>query len=137
MAIGQKLSSVAQVIKTLQEHGAMEYSVVVSATASDPASLQYLAPYSGCAIGEEFMWKGKDVLIVYDDLTRHAQAYRQISLCWRPQGVRLIPAMYFIYIQDCSNGHANYQTAMEEALLQLFPLSKPRPGIFLPIFPPM
>ncbi len=96
VAIGQKLSSVAQVIKTLQEHGAMEYSVVVSATASDPASLQYLAPYSGCAIGEEFMWKGKDVLIVYDDLTRHAQAYRQISLLLRrPPGREAYPGDVF------------------------------------------
>ncbi|NLL09865.1 MAG: F0F1 ATP synthase subunit alpha, partial [Methanomicrobiales archaeon] len=96
VAIGQKLSSVAQVIKTLQEHGAMEYSVVVSATASDPAPLQYLAPYSGCTIGEEFMWKGKDVLIVYDDLTRHAQAYRQLSLLLRrPPGREAYPGDVF------------------------------------------
>ncbi|NLG17938.1 MAG: F0F1 ATP synthase subunit alpha [Fibrobacter sp.] len=96
VAVGQKLSSVAQVIKTLQDHGAMEYSVVVSATASDPAPLQYIAPYAGCAIGEEFMWKGKDVLIIYDDLTRHAQAYRQLSLLLRrPPGREAYPGDVF------------------------------------------
>jgi F-type H+-transporting ATPase subunit alpha len=80
VAIGQKASTVAQIVGTLKKHGAMDYSVVVSATASDPASLQYLAPYSGTAVAEYFMDKGKDVLIVYDDLSKHAVAYRTLSL---------------------------------------------------------
>ncbi|MDC7290378.1 F0F1 ATP synthase subunit alpha [Blautia schinkii] len=80
VAIGQKASTVAQVVSNLKKHGAMEYCVVVAATASDPAALQYLAPYSGTAIGEYFMDQGKDVLIVYDDLSKHAIAYRALSL---------------------------------------------------------
>lgn len=80
VAIGQKASTIAQVISNLKKHGAMDYTTVVAATASDPASLQYLAPYSGTAIAEYFMDKGKDVLIVYDDLSKHAVAYRALSL---------------------------------------------------------
>lgn len=80
VAIGQKASSVAQVVETLEKHGALDYSVVVSACASDSATLQYIAPYAGCALGEYFMDKGKDVLIVYDDLSKHAIAYRALSL---------------------------------------------------------
>ena len=80
VAIGQKASTIAQVISNLKKHGAMDYTIVVAATASDPASLQYLAPYSGTAIAEYFMDKGKDVLIVYDDLSKHAVAYRALSL---------------------------------------------------------
>ena len=72
VAIGQKQAQVAQVVATLEKYGAMEYTVVVAATASDPAALQYIAPYAGCAIGEEFMEQGKDALIVYDDLSKHA-----------------------------------------------------------------
>lgn len=96
VAIGQKQSTVAQVVKTLTDLGAMEYTTVVSATASDPASLLYIAPYAGCAIGEYFMWKGKDVLIVYDDLSKHAQAYRQMSLLLRrPPGREAYPGDVF------------------------------------------
>lgn len=80
VAIGQKASSVAQLVETLRKYDAMKYSVVVSATASDAAPLQYIAPYAGCALGEYFMGKGKDVLIVYDDLSKHAIAYRALSL---------------------------------------------------------
>ena len=80
VAIGQKASSVAHVRDTLQKHGAMEYSIIVSATASDPAPLQYIAPYAGAAMGEYFMEQGRDVLIVYDDLSKHAVAYRALSL---------------------------------------------------------
>ena len=80
VAIGQKASSVAHVRDTLQKHGAMEYSIIVSAPASDPAPLQYIAPYSGAAMGEYFMEQGRDVLIVYDDLSKHAVAYRALSL---------------------------------------------------------
>ena len=80
VAIGQKASSVAHVRDTLQKHGAMDYSIIVSATASDPAPLQYIAPYDGAAMGEYFMEQGRDVLIVYDDLSKHAVAYRALSL---------------------------------------------------------
>lgn len=80
VAIGQKASTVAKIQNTLQKYGAMEYSMIVSATASDPAPLQYIAPYAGTAMGEYFMEKGKDVLIVYDDLSKHAVAYRTLSL---------------------------------------------------------
>ncbi len=80
VAIGQKASSVAQLVETLKRHGAMEYSIVISASASDPAPLQYIAPYAGCALGEYFMNMSQDVLIVYDDLSKHAIAYRALSL---------------------------------------------------------
>lgn len=96
VAVGQKQSTVAQVVKTLTDFGAMDYTVVVSATASDPASMLYIAPYAGCAIGEYFMWQGKDVLIVYDDLSKHAQAYRQMSLLLRrPPGREAYPGDVF------------------------------------------
>ena len=80
VAIGQKASSVAQLVQNLKNRGAMDYTVVVHAAASDPAPLQYIAPYAGCALGEYFMEKGRDVLIVYDDLSKHAVAYRSLSL---------------------------------------------------------
>ena len=80
VAIGQKASSVATLVNTLKKYGAMDYSIVVNSPASDPAPLQYIAPYAGCALGEYFMEKGKDVLIIYDDLSKHAVAYRTISL---------------------------------------------------------
>lgn len=80
VAIGQKSSSIARLVRNLEHKGAMEYTIVINASASDPAPLQYIAPYSGCAIGEYFMKKGKDVLIVYDDLSKHAIAYRSLSL---------------------------------------------------------
>ena len=80
VAIGQKTSSVSQLVETLRKHDAMGYTIVVSATASDSAPLQYIAPYAGCALGEYFMQKGRDVLIVYDDLSKHAVAYRALSL---------------------------------------------------------
>ena len=80
VAIGQKASSVAKLVSMLDAHGAMDYTIVLNSTASDPASLQYIAPYAGTALGEYFMHQGKDVLIVYDDLSKHAVAYRAISL---------------------------------------------------------
>ena len=83
VAIGQRESKVARIIKTLEEHDALKYSIIVSASASTPASFWYLAPYTGCAIGEYFMDQGQDALVIYDDLTKHAWAYRQISLLLR------------------------------------------------------
>lgn len=96
VAIGQKRSTVAQLVSTLEEHGAMDYTIVVSATASESAPLQYLAPYAGAAIGEEFMYNGKHVLIVYDDLSKQAVAYREMSLLLRrPPGREAYPGDVF------------------------------------------
>jgi F-type H+-transporting ATPase subunit alpha len=96
VAIGQKLAQVAQVVATLEEFGAMEHTIVVVAGASEPAALQYIAPYAGCAIGEDFMERGMDALVVYDDLTKHAWAYRQISLLLRrPPGREAYPGDVF------------------------------------------
>jgi F-type H+-transporting ATPase subunit alpha len=96
VAIGQKRSTVARVVKTLEEHGAMGYSIIVSATASDPASLQYLAPYAGCAMGEYFRDSKRHALIIYDDLSKHATAYRQLSLLLRrPPGREAYPGDVF------------------------------------------
>ena len=100
VAIGQKQSTVAQVVKTLEEYGAMDYTIVVAATASDPAPMQYLAPYAGCAMGEYFRDNGRHALCIYDDLSKHAAAYREISLLLRRPpgreaypGRRLLPAL--------------------------------------------
>ncbi|MDF1545058.1 MAG: F0F1 ATP synthase subunit alpha [bacterium] len=96
VAIGQKSSTVAQVVETLRAHGAMEYTIVVVASANDPAPLQYIAPYSGCAMGEEFMYNGKHVLCIYDDLSKQAAAYRQLSLLLRrPPGREAYPGDIF------------------------------------------
>ncbi|MCD6100951.1 MAG: F0F1 ATP synthase subunit alpha [Candidatus Marinimicrobia bacterium] len=96
VAIGQKASTVAKVIDTLDKHGAMDYTVVIAANASDPAALQYLAPYAGCSIGEWFRDNGMHALIVYDDLTKHAWAYRQLSLLLRrPPGREAYPGDIF------------------------------------------
>ena len=96
VAIGQKASTVASIVKTLEEYGAMAYTTVVASTASELAPLQYIAPYSGCAIGEEWMENGEDVLIVYDDLSKHAAAYRTLSLLLkRPPGREAYPGDVF------------------------------------------
>ena len=96
VAIGQKKSSVARTIATLEKYGAMEHTIVVLAAADEPAAMQYIAPYAGCAIGEEFMERGRDALIVYDDLSKHAWAYRQLSLLLRrPPGREAYPGDVF------------------------------------------
>ena len=96
VAIGQKESTVAGVVETLREQGAMDYTIVVNAAASDPAPMQYIAPYAGCSMGEYFMWKGKHVLCVYDDLSKQAVAYRQLSLLLRrPPGREAYPGDVF------------------------------------------
>ncbi len=96
VAVGQKESSVAKIVATLEEHGAMEHTIVVVAGASDPATLQYMAPFAGCAMGEYFRDSGKDALVVYDDLTKHAWAYRQVSLLVRrPPGREAYPGDVF------------------------------------------
>ena len=96
VAIGQRAATVAQVAATLEQHGALEYTIIVAATASDPAPLWYIAPYAGCSMGEYFMDQGKDALLVYDDLSKHAWAYRQISLLLRrPPGREAYPGDVF------------------------------------------
>ena len=96
VAIGQKTSRIAQIVEQLRQRGAMDYTVIVTADASDPAALQYIAPYAGCAIAEYFMDQGKDALVVYDDLSKHAWAYRQISLILkRPSGREAYPGDVF------------------------------------------
>jgi len=96
VAIGQKASTVAGVVNKLEQYGAMDYTIVVAATASEPAPMLYLAPYAGCAMGEEFMYNGKDVLIIYDDLSKQAVAYRELSLLLRrPPGREAYPGDVF------------------------------------------
>jgi len=108
VAIGQKRSSVAKVVEALREHGALDYTIIVSATASDPAAIQYIAPYSGVTMGEYFRDRGKHVLIIYDDLSKHAVAYRQISLLLRrPPGREAYPGDVSTCIHDSSKEHQN------------------------------
>jgi len=101
VAIGQKNSTVAQVVKSLEDFGAMAYTTVVAATASDPSALQYLAPYAGCAMGEYYRDRGEHALVIYDDLSKHAAAYREISLLLRrPPGREAYPGDVFYLIRD-------------------------------------
>ncbi|MFP4155716.1 MAG: F0F1 ATP synthase subunit alpha [Halothiobacillaceae bacterium] len=132
VAIGQKASSIANVVRKLEEHGAMEYTIVVAASASDPASMQYLSAYAGCAMGEYFRDNGMDALIVYDDLTKQAWAYRQISLLLRrPPGREAYPGDVFYlhsrllerasrvnadYVEQFTNGEVKGQTGSLTAL---------------------
>lgn len=96
VAIGQKASKVRRIVETLKEAGAMDYTIVVSAAASDPSVMQYLAPYIGCCLGEYFMYQGEDALIIYDDLSKHAVAYREVSLLLRrPPGREAYPGDVF------------------------------------------
>src|SRR6202011_3194449 len=96
VAIGQKASTIANVVRKLEEHGAMEYTIVIAATASESAAMQYIAPYAGCTMGEYFRDRGQDALIIYDDLTKQAWAYRQISLLLRrPPGREAYPGDVF------------------------------------------
>lgn len=126
VAIGQKASTVARVVRTLEENGAMAYTIVVAATASDGAPLQYLAPYSGVSMAEYFMLQGKDCLCVYDDLSKHAQAYRAMSLLLRrPPGVKLIRATYSTYIPVSSNELLNCR--MNSAAVRLRPCRSSKP----------
>ncbi|HKI74817.1 MAG TPA: F0F1 ATP synthase subunit alpha, partial [Pseudomonadales bacterium] len=132
VAIGQKLSSIANVVRTLEEHGAMENTVVVAAGASDPAPMQYIAPYSGCSMGEYFRDRGEDALIIYDDLTKQAWAYRQVSLLLRrPPGREAYPGDVFYlhsrlleraarvnahYVEKFTNGEVKGKTGSLTAL---------------------
>ena len=138
VAIGQKRSTVAQVVETLTAGGAMDYTIVVSASASELSPLQYIAPYSGCTMGEYFMKQGKDVLVVYDDLTKHAVAYRTLSLLIRrPPGREAYPAMYSICIPACWSAPRAFPRKRAAVPLPRCPSSKPRPAMFPPTSPPM
>jgi F-type H+/Na+-transporting ATPase subunit alpha len=132
VAVGQKASSVAAVVRKLEEHGAMEHTIVVAATASDPAAMQYLAPFAGCTMGEYYRDRGEDALIIYDDLTKQAWAYRQISLLLRrPPGREAYPGDVFYlhsrlleraarvnadYVEKFTNGEVKGQTGSLTAL---------------------
>jgi len=119
VAIGQKRSTVAQVVKILEQHGAMEYTIVVSASASDPAPMQYLAPYAGCAIGEYFRDSGRHALTIYDDLSKHAAAYREISLLLRrPPGREAYPGDVF-YLHSRLLERASKMNAENGGLLKI------------------
>jgi len=129
VAIGQKNSTVAYIVKMLEDHGAMDYSIVVSASASDPSSLQYLAPYSGCAIGEYFMDKGKHVLLVYDDLSKHAAAYREISLLLRrPPGREAYPGDVFYLHSRLLERAAKYADEKGGGSLTALPIIETQAG---------
>ncbi len=129
VAIGQKLSTVAQVVKTLDDHGALDHTIIVSAAASDPAPLQYLAPYSGCAMGEFFMDRGEHALIVYDDLSKHAAAYREISLLLRrPPGREAYPGDVFYLHSRLLERASKLSDAQGGGSLTAFPFIETQAG---------
>ncbi len=129
VAIGQKTSKVARVVATLEAHGAMEHSIVVAANAADSAALQYLAPYAGCAMGEEFMEQGRDALIIYDDLSKHAWAYRQISLLLRrPPGREAYPGDVFYLHSRLLERAAKYAPEYGGGSLTALPIIETQAG---------
>jgi F-type H+-transporting ATPase subunit alpha len=129
VAIGQKASKVARVVATLEEYGAMAHTVVVAANASDSVALQYLAPYSGCAIGEEFMERGGDALVVYDDLSKHAWAYRQLSLLLRrPPGREAYPGDVFYLHSRLLERAAKYDDEHGGGSLTALPIIETQAG---------
>jgi len=129
VAIGQKTSKVARLVATLEEYGAMEHTVVVAANASDSVALQYLAPYAGCAIGEEFMEQGKDSLVVYDDLSKHAWAYRQLSLLLRrPPGREAYPGDVFYLHSRLLERAAKYADEYGGSSLTALPIIETQAG---------
>lgn len=129
VAIGQKRSTVAQVIKTLEEHGAMEYTIIVSATASDPAPLQFIAPYTGCTIGEYYRDSGRHALIIYDDLSKQAAAYRQLSLLLRrPPGREAYPGDVFYLHSRLLERAAKLSDALGGGSLTALPIIETQAG---------
>ena len=129
VAIGQKASTVASIVKTLTEYGAMAYTTVVVSTASELAPLQYIAPYAGCAIGEEWMEEGKDVLVIYDDLTKHAAAYRTLSLLLRrPPGREAFPGDVFYLHSRLLERAAKLSDALGGGSLTALPIIETQAG---------
>ncbi len=129
VAIGQKTSKVARVVATLEQYGAMAHTIVVAANASDSAALQYLAPYAGCAIGEEFMEQGKDALVIYDDLSKHAWAYRQLSLLLRrPPGREAYPGDVFYLHSRLLERAAKYAKEYGGGSLTALPIIETQAG---------
>ena len=129
VAIGQKQSTVASIVGTLEEYGAMDYTTIVAATASELAPLQYIAPYSGCAIGEEWMENGQDVLIVYDDLSKHAAAYRTLSLLLkRPPGREAFPGDVFYLHSRLLERAARLSDALGGGSLTALPIIETQAG---------
>jgi F-type H+-transporting ATPase subunit alpha len=129
VAIGQKASTVAQIASTLEERGALDYTVIVAANASDPATLQYLAPYAGAAIAEHFMYQGKSTLVVYDDLTKQAQAYRQLSLLLRrPPGREAYPGDVFYLHSRLLERAAKLNSELGEGSMTALPIIETQAG---------
>ena len=129
VAIGQKASTVANIVKTLDEYGAMAYTTIVAATASELAPLQYIAPYAGCAIGEEWMEKGEDVLVIYDDLSKHATAYRTLSLLLRrPPGREAYPGDVFYLHSRLLERAARLSDALGGGSLTALPIIETQAG---------
>ena len=129
VAIGQKASTAASIVHTLEEYGAMDYTTVVAATASELAPLQYIAPYSGCAIGEEWMEKGEDVLIIYDDLSKHAAAYRTLSLLLkRPPGREAYPGDVFYLLSRLLERAARLSDELGGGSLTALPIIETQAG---------
>ncbi|RMG13615.1 MAG: F0F1 ATP synthase subunit alpha [Cyanobacteria bacterium J055] len=129
VAVGQKASTVAQVVQTLREQGAMDYTIVVAANASDPATLQYLAPYSGAAMAEYFMYKGKATLVIYDDLSKQAQAYRQMSLLLRrPPGREAYPGDVFYLHSRLLERAAKLSPELGEGSMTALPIIETQAG---------
>ncbi len=129
VAIGQKVSQVARVVATLNDKGAMDHTIVVAASASESVALQYLAPYAGCAMGEEFMEQGKDALIIYDDLSKHAWAYRQLSLLLRrPPGREAYPGDVFYLHSRLLERSAKYDKAYGGGSLTALPIIETQAG---------
>ena len=129
VAIGQKVSKVAQLVATLESHGAMKHTIVVAASASDSVALQYLAPYAGCAIGEEFMEHGRDALVIYDDLTKHGWAYRQLSLLLRrPPGREAYPGDVFYLHSRLLERAAKYAEEYGGGSLTALPIIETQAG---------
>jgi F-type H+-transporting ATPase subunit alpha len=129
VAVGQKISQVARVVATLEQYGAMEHTIVVTASAAESVALQYLAPYAGCAMGEEFMEQGKDVLIIYDDLSKHAWAYRQLSLLLRrPPGREAYPGDVFYLHSRLLERSAKYAKEYGGGSLTALPIIETQAG---------
>lgn len=129
VAIGQKASSVAQVVSTLEEKGALEYTIIVAANADDPATLQYIAPYTGATLAEYFMYKGKATLVIYDDLTKQAQAYRQMSLLLRrPPGREAYPGDVFYLHSRLLERAAKLSSALGSGSMTALPIIETQAG---------